>query len=210
MHLVFPGSRIGNWLVIEDAGMRFTGGRWRRFYRCRCDCGKITVVNKESLTRGISKSCGCLAVYSIQQRCTTHGHTVGHTTSRSYRAWQNMKRRCLKTTYKDYPDYGGRGIKVCDRWLKFENFYADMSERPEGLTLDREDNDGDYTPENCKWATPKEQANNRRTNRLITFRGRVQTMAQWADELMLSQATLYNRLSRGWSIEQALTTPVRG
>lgn len=108
-----------------------------------------------------------------------------------------MKSRCLNKNKKSYSDYGGRGIKVCDRWMKFENFLEDMGERPAGMSLDRIDNNGNYCKENCRWATNHQQANNKRSNRLVTFHGVTKSASEWADDLGINRATLYDRLYRG-------------
>ena len=120
-----------------------------------------------------------------------------------------MKYRCLDPNCKGYKYWGGRGIKICPEWLGkngFENFYADMGERPAGKTLDRKNNDGNYCKKNCRWATSKEQNNNKRDNRLITYKNKTQTIAQWARELNLKYYIIYNRLRNGWSIKKALET----
>lgn len=122
----------------------------------------------------------------------------------TFRIWVDMRRRCLNPSRVAYPDYGGRGIKVCDRWLKFENFLEDMGERPEGLTLERKDNDGPYSKDNCRWATPLEQCQNRRNTVLLSYEGKTQSMAAWAREVGLKRGTLFWRLKQGWPVEQAL------
>src|SRR5207248_5613032 len=128
--------------------------------------------------------------------------------SRTYSSWEHMFARCLDPEHKSWHNYGGRGIRVCERWYRFAHFLADMGERPEGKSLDRfPDNDGNYEPGNCRWATPKEQGNNRRTNRWITFRGRRQTLKAWAAELGLPPITLRRRFRAGQSVEAALTKP---
>jgi len=134
--------------------------------------------------------------------------THGRYRSLSYRTWDNMLQRCRNSKYPKYYDYGGRGIKVCERWLKFENFLADMGERPEGKSLDRIDVNGDYEPGNCKWATRKEQGSNRRDS--IPFQGQSQSLLAWAEELGISYAALHCRITRGWSVEKAFSTPVKG
>ena len=119
-----------------------------------------------------------------------------------------MRERCEDPANKSYPRYGGRGIKVCDGWLRFENFFADMGERPPGLTLERVDNERDYEPSNCIWADMRRQQNNRSNNRLITYRGEARTIAQWARELNMPSTTLTNRLRLlGWTVERAFTEP---
>jgi len=124
----------------------------------------------------------------------------GQTGTRTYIAWVNMKSRCFNPNTIYFKWYGGRGITVCERWLDFQNFFEDMGHCPDGMTLDRIDNNGNYTPENCRWATHKTQHNNRRRNRHITADGRTQTLQQWCDELGLSSHCLRDRLKRGESI----------
>jgi hypothetical protein len=136
---------------------------------------------------------------------TTHGLTASPT----YRSWQHMKRRCCEVTHHNYYRYGARGIKVCDRWLEsFENFLADMGIRPEGTTLDRKDGTKDYTPDNCRWATPTEQTDNRILHyekMPLTFNGVTKPINVWAQELNVKTDTLRRRLNRGWTVEKALT-----
>jgi hypothetical protein len=130
--------------------------------------------------------------------------------TRAYRIWQAMLNRCRNANVVCYPHYGGRGIKVCERWHSFPAFLADMGEPPEGTTIERVDNDGDYAPGNCRWATRKEQMNNTRACKLVTYNGKTQTVAAWAEELGINRYTLYNRLNDyGWSIEQSLTVVAR-
>ena len=128
-----------------------------------------------------------------------------------YKAWKNMKARCFNPNTKNYSDYGGRGITICDRWKNsFQNFLADMRSRPTAKhSLDRIDNDGDYSAENCRWATRVEQANNKSTNRLITIGCVTLTIAQWTKEMGFSERVIYNRLEDGWSEFAAVMTPVR-
>jgi hypothetical protein len=190
-------SKLG---VIEWAGT------WnqKNFWVCQCECGdpeyNPVVVFAGSLTSGNTTSCGC----------TTRRHKMSGT--KIYHIWCNMIRRCTDPSKKEYRNYGGRGITVCERWLKFENFYADMGERPDGCTLDRVENNLGYSPENCAWRTYKDQANNTRTNHFITWQGETKTTAQWAEDerlvaLGVQAGYLRSRLKAGWSIEEAMTTP---
>jgi hypothetical protein len=127
-----------------------------------------------------------------------------------YAAWATMLKRCDNEKYARYNDYGGRGIKVCDRWYTFENFFADMGDRPEGKTLDREDNNGNYEPGNCKWSTLQEQCSNKRNNVVITFQGRTLILAQWSREIGIPASAIKRRIFRyGWDIKRALTTKTK-
>lgn len=138
-----------------------------------------------------------------------HGHTVGLRRTRTHQAWTNMLTRVRNPKATQAQHYSQRGITVCERWLVFENFLADMGECPAGLTLERRDNSKGYGPDNCYWASKKEQANNRRTNRIITYSGISRTLAQWAEHLGVGPSTIGQRLRSGWSVEKALTQEVR-
>ena len=120
-----------------------------------------------------------------------------------------MKARCLNTNAPNYTSYGGRGITICERWMSFVNFLADMGERPPGTSLDRIDNDRDYCPDNCRWATPRQQSRNTRIARLITFNGETMRVVEWAERLGLNEYIIRSRLKYGWSVERALTRPVK-
>jgi len=150
------GQRFGLLTAITSRS-----DRHQRVWICQCDCGQRTIVATSALTSGNTKSCGCLRVKTAKQLRLRHGATRTST----WRSWQNMIVRCKYTERSRYKDYGGRGITVCKRWLKFENFLADMGERPDGRTLDRIDNDRGYSPKNCRWATAQEQRRNRRGNK---------------------------------------------
>ena len=126
-----------------------------------------------------------------------------------YKTWTGIRSRCNSPTCKAFPEYGGRGLKVDPRWDSFEVFLSDMGDCPEGMSLDRVDNSMGYYPDNCRWATPKQQANNRRNNVLITYDGVTKTMAQWAETYGIKKTTLHRRISYGWSIEDALNRPLR-
>lgn len=137
--------------------------------------------------------------------------THGMSRTPVHRSWLSMLTRCNNPNSISYPRYGGRGIKVCNRWRKFEHFYADMGDRPAGTSLDRINNTGDYEPGNCKWSTPSEQQNNTRANNLLTHNGVTRSLAQWARHTGMQEATIRNRINQcNWSVAEALDTPVGG
>lgn len=156
------------------------------YWRCRCVCGKETMARSGDLRSGNTQSCGCRKGYR------THGHS--HVSA--YKIWEGMKRRCVNPSDPEYRNYGGRGIRVCDHWQSFENFYADMGDRPAGMSIDRIDSDGDYTPENCRWATPLEQSQNSRHCRYAVYAGQRLCLAEWARRLGVSRQTLQGRARR--------------
>lgn len=167
------GHKIGRWQVLRVAESgREPNGKAVTRYLCLCECGTTRVVLTSSL-RGErrSQSCGCLKKEKIAGRMLTHGHAIGGSVTKEYRAWLHMRDRCRNPRNKRYRHYGGRGITVCERWLdSFANFLADMGYAPKGATLERRDNNGNYDPGNCKWATYSEQNKNRRCH-VIVWRG---------------------------------------
>ena len=177
------------------------------YWECRCDCGNGTEVSTGNLKSGGTQSCGCLIKEILKkQQKPIHGMSK----SRPYRIWTHMKERCENKKRKDYKNYGGRGIKVCDRWKgSFEFFWEDMKEGySDNLTIDRKNNNGNYEKFNCRWISQKEQGNNTRVNKLITYKGKTQTQSQWSDKLNIHRCLLAYRLKTGWSVPLALETPV--
>jgi len=150
------GQKFGRWTVVS----KVAGAGQSRWYVV-CDCGAKGEAYANNLKRGETKSCGCLKSEEVAARNTKHSNAVRGSTTKTYRAWQNMLERCNNEEHKNYSRYGGRGIKVCERWGKFENFLEDMGEAPEELTIDRVDNDKGYSKANCRWATRAQQLQNR-------------------------------------------------
>ena len=167
-----------------------------RKWECLCDCGKLKIVSTGNLLNGDVKSCGCLAKELLLKRNKTHGKR--HT--REYNIYRHIKDRCYNEKSKDYINYGGRGIKVCDRWLDknkgFENFYKDMRQCPENHSIDRIDVNGDYTPENCRWADTKTQVRNRRNNIYINVKGEKRLLIELAEEYGFNYESLRVSLSK--------------
>ena len=197
------GQKFGLLTVISLCEERSNAEKAR--WVCQCDCGNTPVVVGSSLMSGNTRSCGCFQREWVTKANTTHGECG----SVEYRAWAQLKSRCLYKSNKRYEDYGGRGITVCERWLNsFENFFEDMGVRPEGLTLDRIENDGNYEPGNCRWADSETQGSNKRNSRLITYGGETLTHAQWGRRLGGGHSFVHNRLRLGWAEEDTVTVPV--
>ncbi|HEX5426540.1 MAG TPA: hypothetical protein VFW94_23535 [Candidatus Acidoferrales bacterium] len=176
------------------------------YWECLCDCGTRKIVRGKDLRKGAIKSCGCYRDEATQWTTTrTHGHASKGQVTPTYRTWMNMRQRCTNPKNQDWEHYGGRGIRVCERWENFDNFLADMGKKPRGKSIDRRDTDGDYEPGNCLWATQREQCRNKRNNRVIEWRGQKRTMTEWAELSGRKHATqwLYRRLTK-YTLDEAM------
>lgn len=185
--------------VLGFAGRRESRCLWH----CMCDCGNVRKVLGYNLKNRNSESCGCLHPVRVRAAIGTHGASE----SLAYSAWEHMWSRCTNSNVDGYEIYKDRCPP--DSWRDFSVFLADVGPRPEGLSLDRIDNDKPYGPGNCRWVSMKVQQNNRSNNVRLTYDGETLSVAQWADKLKVKAPTIYYRLSRGWSVERALTQPVR-
>lgn len=196
------GEKFGRLSVLRrgTSDPNHNGARWI----CLCDCGNETLVTSWRLTAGRTKSCGCIGRLSAHR--VRHGHARNGKQTRIYWIWLDMIERCERPRHAAFADYGGRGIKVCTRWRQdFRTFLADVGERPSPQhTLDRRNVDGDYEPDNVRWATRKEQARNKRNNLIVVFRGRAMSLAEAVEISGVNYHTAYNRLHDGCSVEEAL------
>lgn len=190
------GRVFGRWTVQSHS--HYDPLRKVHYWHCVCECGNEKDVVTRSLTRGDSKSCGCLQKEG--------GHwTHGMTKTKIYDVWRAMKNRCFKPNTRYYENYGGRGITVCNEWLDFINFFNDMGFPPKNHWIERIDVNGNYEPSNCRWATPKEQGNNRTDNSYLTHNGETLNITQWAEKLKIPRPTIVSRLSRGWGLDRVFS-----
>lgn len=192
------GKVFGDWAVI---GKKPAIKGKAAFWFCRCSCGSVNLVRGDALRRGKSQRCGKCSVEIFSQ---THGQTRGRKGTRTYNSWRGIKQRCCDPKRACFERYGGCGIKVCERWLdSFENFFDDMGVCPDKLSIERIDNDGDYEPGNCKWATQKEQCRNTRRNHMIEFDGQLLCLTEWSERFGYGDpAGLWYALVRGATMEE--------
>jgi len=184
-YIDITGKKFGFITVLGHSNIRI---KHRLLWNCKCVCGKI--IKRIRGVLNVIQSCGCMKAYIQSKKGTRHGMHG----SRTYTTWQSIKTRCSCRSYPSYYRYGGRGIFVCDRWLhSFENFLKDMGERPEGCSIERIDNDRHYEPGNCRWVTRK---------------GETKCLSDWAEHVGIKRETVKARIKYGWSIEEALSTPI--
>ena len=201
-YIDITGQRFGRLTVLEYAEYKNEQAYWR----CLCECGRVVTVAGSSMRNGHSKSCGCARVHK--------GINLKHglRNTRLYNIWVHIKQRCLNSKNPDYKHYGGRGISVCDEWRDdFTAFYdwAMANGYSDDLTIDRIDVNHNYEPHNCRWVTMKEQGNNTRANKPLTYKGETHNLNELATITGLSSSTINQRLKRGWSVERALETPTK-
>ena len=186
------GFQFGSLTVLQLGKSNGNGAVWL----CQCKCGNQKEIRSSDMVEGKVNSCGCEHCQRIAKASTTHGMT----NTRTYSIWQAMRLRCNRINQ----DYSCRGITYDERWDSFENFYLDMGEVPEGMSIDRIDVNGNYNKDNCRWATREQQANNTRANVFIEWNGKRQTRSQWERELNMKPTTLRSRFKAGWSLDRAM------
>lgn len=197
-------GRAFGWLTVIAETEKRTKHQ-QRIWECKCECGATTFVTTTRLIHGTTRSCGCRKQELRLRSVITHNRSK----TPEYSSWRSMRERCQNPNSKYYPRYGGCGIVICERWQTFENFREDMGLRPSlKHTIDRyPNNDGNYEPGNCRWATKKEQSRNTKTNRRLTYNGETKCVVEWAEQLGMSKLVILQRLRLGWSIERTLSTP---
>lgn len=198
------GLRFGSLVVISRSSHR--SGK-HVTWECACDCGNKSVVSGTKLRSGHTKSCGCAKVAEIVKRSLTHGKCM----TPEYRVWTGIKSRCFGKKTRSYKDYGGRGVTMCKKWRdSFEAFYDDMGPRPSpDHSIERLDNDGNYEPGNCVWATRCIQCRNKRNNVVVRFQGSEVLLMELCENLGLRHSLIRRRLYSGWNLDRALSTPDR-
>lgn len=199
----YTNQVFGRLSVISNSGRSQHG---ENLWKCRCTCGAIVeAILGSSLRRGKTKSCGCL----MREEGSKRQHKHGMYGTSTYRSWAMMVQRTTNKNLPDWKDYGGRGITLYEPWKDFSIFLKDMGEKPtESHSIERKNNNKGYSPDNCKWATDGEQRRNKRINHNLTLDGRTMCIEDWSTELNISSNTLRSRLTRGWSTEKTLKTPL--
>lgn len=198
------GERYGRLVVLGDAPDKKSKGRINRMLFCQCDCGEQHTTYLHSIRAGVATSCGCFAREESGRRNRTHGMSGAP----EYNVWHSMLKRARGTC--DKSRYAERGIGVCERWEKsFEAFLEDMGHRPDGHSIDRIDNNGDYCPENCRWADHKTQSRNKQETLYGTYQGVTKPLATWSEEFGIEHSALRGRIRLGWTLDRALETPYK-
>lgn len=205
--LDLEGQRFGRLLVISEAGKHKNGNYT---WNCLCDCGNSCVIAGSNLKSGGTVSCGCRRREGFIERTVTHGCTRERRRMAEYNIWNGIKERCLNPNNPSYVDYGARGITVCEEWKRsFETFLQDMGLRPSPKhSIDRINNDGPYSSENCRWSTQKEQTRNKRSNVYLSLNGVRKTLMEWSEITGIKFCTIHARKKAGWSDYETLTTPL--
>jgi hypothetical protein len=201
------GKKFGKLTVVSFDHLHVTpNGSKKPKWLAKCECGGEIVTREESLQQGKTMSCGCLQAEAHAK----HGHSTRSGRTNTYQCWMDMKARTMNPKHRSFANYGGRGIKVCDRWLEFPSFLEDMGENPgPGYSIERTSNDGNYEPGNCRWATRREQDRNKRSTVMISFEGETMCVSDWERKLGFSEGVVGIRLRSGWPIPKALTTKQR-
>lgn len=196
------GKRFGRLIVLERLDKpSYKGASWL----CKCDCGNSIIASSQSIRIGHTKSCGCYNKEIRKQICIERNTTHNKSKTKVFHTWTNIRQRCNNPNISAYHKYGAKGIKVCERWNSFENFFADMGNPPTNKhTIERIDSRGHYEPSNCKWATMEEQQNNRTNNRLIEYNKQKMTLQKWSKLMGIDRKTISRRIDNGWPIEKAL------
>lgn len=209
-HEDLSGKIFGNWTVLCRADDRIVrGNRHIRMWKCCCVCGTERDVLEKSLVNGVSQSCGCVRKEKMREGASKKNRTHGMSGTRLYAIYKHMLNRCYNEHDVRYPRYGGRGISVCDEWRESFEVFMDWSIKngyAEDLSIDRIDVNGFYCPDNCKWSTAKEQADNKSSTRYYTYNGETKNISQWAEQYNIPYKRLWKRLTNGWDIERALFT----
>lgn len=204
------GKRFDRGIVLCEGRARLNPqGDLIRYSVLLCDCGSLYESRNSTLVSGATRSCGCLLREVLSQR-QTHGHTTGNRKSKTYKSWSDMIQRCTNPNDSHYPQWGGRGITFCAAWKKFENFLADMGEKPPRLVLDRIDNDGNYEKSNCRYCTDKESRRNKQQSIRFTVKGITACLIDLCEHFGMADhyKRVWCRIKRGWTPEKALLTPV--
>ncbi len=201
------GKRFGKLIVLERNFSKPSKSYYATHWTCKCDCGKTTSVHRSSLISGNTKSCGCLAIETARKLSTKHGMSF----TKEYKAWRSMMDRCYKPKNVSYHRYGGRGITVCEEWLKsFDNFFKDVRYAPSPKhSLGRINNNGNYEPKNVRWEENFMQNNNKITNTFITYMRKTHSLTEWGNIYGFPRHIITWRYHKGWSVDRIFNTPIR-